>query len=175
MAMLASPSDLALLVGAPSPDDPKILLALRRASDRFEGEIGYPVERVTDAMVDVSGSGGERLFLPGRPIIGTPVVTIDGEPAGDFTTNRRVGFLRRAACWPEGEDNITVVFTHGWEPDQIPGDITDAVLDQAEEQYRALPGVATVAAGAESITFSKVGVTQRWSEAVERYRWGARA
>lgn len=166
---LASPSDLALLVGAPS-NDPKVELALRRASSRFEGEIGYPVLLVTDDEVQVSGGGGQRLFLPARPIVGTPSVTIGGELVTDFEVNHRVGFLRRGCTWPVGEDNVTVVFTHGWAT--VPGDIEDAVLEQAEEQFRVLAGVASVAAGAESLTFSKVGVTQRWTDTVARYLSG---
>ena len=47
MAQLASPSDLGLIVGKPATD-PKVLLSLTRASDRFEGEIGYPVLLVKD-------------------------------------------------------------------------------------------------------------------------------
>ncbi|ANC31434.1 hypothetical protein [Isoptericola dokdonensis] len=170
---LARPDDVALLVGAAS-NDGKVQLALRRASARFEGEIGYSVERVVDDQVKVSGSGGTRLFLPGRPVVGDPVVTIAGEPVDDFEVNRAVGFLRRAAGWPDGEDNIDVTFTHGWPEDNIPGDIEDAVLEQAEAQYRAIAGVASATAGQESVTFTKAGVSQGWTDTVERYAWGPR-
>lgn len=84
------------------------------------------------------------------------------------------GLLRRkAAIWPDGLDNIRILWSHGFA--NIPAGIQDAVLEQAETQYHAITAVASRSAGGESITFSaqaSLGVTQRWSDAVSRYSIG---
>lgn len=169
MAQLASPDDLGLIVGRPATD-PKVLLALRRASDRFEGEIGYAVALTTET-VSLAGDGSRALLLPAVPVVGQVAVAISGLPVLDFQTAGRAGVLRRDSGWPDGLDNIVVTYTHGW--DKVPGDIADAVLEQAESTYRLLVGVANVQSGSESIGyFASVttGVTQRWTDTVERYQ-----
>lgn len=172
MSQLAKPSDLALLVGVP-PENAKLLLALTRASDRFEGAVGYPVAKVDNDEVDLAGDGGQTLLLPALPVVGTPTVQIDGTAVTDFQVGRRFGVMRRAAGWPDGLDNIRVTYTHGY--DEIPGDIVDAVLEQAESTYRVLVGVANVGSGSEQIGYFATvttGVTQRWTDTVERYQIG---
>lgn len=172
MSQLAQPSDLALLVGVPETNG-KLRLALTRASDRFEGSVGYPIRKVEGDEIDLAGDGGTTLLLPARPVIGTPTVSIDGTPVTDFQISRRFGVMRRADGWPEGLDNVHVVYDHGFEV--VPGDIVDAVLEQAEATFRLLVGVANVGAGSEQIGyFASVttGVTQRWTETVERYQIG---
>lgn len=172
MSQLAKPSDLALLVGVPATNG-KLLLALTRASDRFEGAVRYAIQKVTDDKIDLSGDGGRTLLLPAIPVVGTPTVSENGTPITDFQIGRRHGVMRRAAGWRDGLDNYHVTYTHGY--DEVPGDIVDAVLEQAEATYRLLVGVANVGSGSESIGyFASVttGVTQRWTEAVERYQIG---
>lgn len=174
---LASPADLALKIGT-TATDPSLLLALRRAGGRFEDAIGYPVARVVDEEVYLSGTGTDTLILPARQVHGVPVVEVDGIPVvygTGFTVARNAGILRRkCGVWPDDLDNVRVVYTHGWDP--IPWGIQDAILEQAETQYRAVVAYQTRTAGAESITYSAlaaVGVTQRWTDAVETYkRWG---
>lgn len=171
-AYLADPAALARRVGS-TATDPDVEDALRRASDRFASAVGYPLHRVEDDVVDLSGTGSTILPLPARPVIGDVVVEVDGQQLDDFQVNRRVGFLRRTAGWPTGEDNIRVTYTHGNDP--IPGDVADVVVEQAEALYRARPGVATLAAGTESVTFSKVGTTEAWATTVETHRRGVSA
>lgn len=168
---LADPADLALKLGVPA-DDARLLLALRRAGDRFEGAIGYPVRLVTDDVEHVSGDGTDTLLLRCRPIVGQPAVKVDGVAVTDFSVGRHSGILRRKnrACWPDDLDNVEVTYSHGW--DQVPGDIQDAVLEQAETQYLTVVAYQSRSAGSESVTYSAlaaVGVTQRWTDAVNRY------
>lgn len=169
LSTLASASDLATILGT-TAGDPNVILAIRRASDRFEGAIGYPVGLVEDDEIQLAGDGSRVLLLPSCPIIGTPVVAVDGEAVTDFEVGRKAGVLRRKAGWPDGLDNIVVTYTHGWTV--VPGDIADAVLEMAEIDSRP-HGVASVASGSESIGIAvtiQTGVTQRWSDAVEKYR-----
>lgn len=173
--LLASPTDLALRLRV-AASDPALLLALRRASSRFEGAIGYPVALVVDDEVTLSGDGTRRLLLPARPVVGTPTVVVDGTVlvhGVDFRVGRDAGILRRAAgcVWPDELDVVEVTYTHGWTV--IPGDVEDAVLEQAEAVYDVEVALQSRSSGAESVTYSAsaaVGVTQRWTDTVERYR-----
>lgn len=119
--------------------------------------------------VHLSGDGGRTLLLPSRPVIGTPVITIDGVPVTDWQVGRAAGILQRAGGWPRGLDNVQVTYRSGFE--KVPGDVEDAVLEQAEATYRVLPGVAAHASGSESRSYlaSAAGVTQRWADTVARY------
>lgn len=169
---LASPDDLALKLGV-AATDPSLLLALRRASDRFEGAIEYPIRLKANDVAYISGDGSASLLLPARPVIGDPVVKVDGVTVTDYSVGRSNGLLRRKGgkTWPDDLDNVEVTYTHGYAV--VPGDIADAVLEQAEAAYNVEVALQSRTAGAESITYSAtaaVGVTQKWADAVARYR-----
>lgn len=168
---LASIDDLATLTGKPVTDG-RLALALRRASNRFRGAVEHPVSLIENDEIVLDGNGSHSLLLPAAPVVGRPTVTIHGEPVDDFEVSSRNAMLRRRQVWPSGLGNITVTYTHGHET--VPGDIADAVLEQAHMQAEALfPGLQTASAGGLQITLgaqATIGVTQRWSEAVERHR-----
>ena len=171
--LLASPADLAVRLHVGSTD-PDLLLALQRASGRFVGEAGHPIVLVENDETWLSGQDARTLLLPAFPVIGTPTIKIDGGPVTDWEIGRERGILRRkGGVWPDGLDNIHITWTHGWA--EIPADIQDAVLEQAETQFHAIAAIASTSAGGESITFSaqaSLGVTNRWSDTVARYRVG---
>lgn len=167
----ASLSDLQTLIGD-SEQDPKIALALRRASDRLIGLIGWNPHYVENDTVTLNGAGRETLLLPYMHITGAVIVQVDGKPVNDFVVDPRAGILRRTnyRTWPDSLSNITVICSHGYK--DLPGDIQDAVLEQAEAQYRTLTGISNYSVGGRSITFgaaSTVGVTQKWTDTVHKY------
>lgn len=168
---LASAEDLAIRLGV-SAEDPELLLALGRVSARFADAVGYPVLLTTDDEHWASGDGTNILLLPGRPITGDPVVEINGTAVTDFEIGRRAGILRRYGGWPEGLDNIRVVYTHGWAA--IPRGIQDAVLDVAEAAAVLQAGIESIETGDESIKFLNrmidTGTTATWTAAVQKYR-----
>lgn len=167
---LASGDDLATLLDVPVTDG-KLLLALRRASDRFRGAVRHPVSLIVDDVVLLDGDGSQALILPAAPVIGTPTVKVADVLVTDFSVSSRHGVLRRKAGWSDDLGNIEVTYTHGYE--NIPGDIQDAVLEQAELQFQILAGVTQMSLGSQSVAFgtkATVGVTQRWSDAVETHR-----
>lgn len=171
---LADPADLATLTGA-GKDDPKLLLALRRAGDRFIGGTGWDPRLTEHDMITLNGHGGQTLLLPVMHLTYVDKVTVEGADVADWQADRDTGILRRDACWPDGLGNITVTCAHGW--NRMPGDIADAILEQAEIQYRALAGVQSYSLGGRSISFgaaATVGVTQKWTETVQRYSLGGR-
>ncbi|WEV59677.1 hypothetical protein OZX67_03830 [Bifidobacterium sp. ESL0728] len=171
---LADPNDLKTLTGA-SADNPKLLLALRRSTDRFVGGIGWDPQLKEHDNITLNGNGTQTLLLPALHITEIDKVTANGTDVDDWQADRDAGILRREARWPDGLGNVTVTCTHGW--GTTPGDIADAVLEQAEIQYRALAGIQTYSLGSKSIGFgasATVGVTQKWTETVQRYSLGGR-
>jgi hypothetical protein len=171
---LATPEQLATLTKLPA-NDPNLLLALERASDRFRAAVGYPVHQVTDDVIWLDGDGTDTLLLPAAPFT-TLSVELNGAAlvAGSgYQASRRAGILRRAGGWPDGLENIKVTYTHGWVI--IPGAIVDAVLEQAATQAKDLAHIASESAGGQSITYgaqAMIGVTQKWVDAVEKYSLG---
>ena len=168
---LASAADLAQRLGTDAAD-PDLLLALRRASDRFRGEVGYPVNLVEDDTIHLSGDGTETLLLPGRPVIGNPTITVWGDPVQGVEIGRRAGILYRYGGWPRGLDNIEVTYTHGWAV--IPTDIQDAVLDVAELAAVIQPGIESVDTGNERVKFLNRmidnGTTRTWARVLAKYQ-----
>jgi len=171
--ILASPEELAGRLHV-APTDESLMLALRRASGRFIDEAGHPIVRVQNDETWLSGDGSRSILLPAFPVSGVPVIEIDGTAVTDWEISRDRGILRRKhGVWPDGLDNIKIVWDHGFAA--IPAGIQDAVLEQAETQYHTIAAVASRGAGGESITFSaqaSLGVTQRWADAVTRYSVG---
>jgi hypothetical protein len=169
---LAAAADLATLTNLPATS-PALLLALERASNRFRAAVGHPVHLVEDDVVLLDGDGGLTLLLPGIPCTDISV-KIDGVTVTDWTVAALLGVLRRTnSFWPDGLGNIEVTFTHGWDP--IPGAIQDAVLEQAAVQALVPVGVQSESAIGQSVTYglaSTIGVTQKWVDAVNRYRLG---
>lgn len=169
--LLAFPAELAVPLKVPA-DDPLLLFALTAASRRFKGAVRHPVLRVTDDTVTLSGDGTNRLLLPAAPVNAITSVEVDGEPVTDYKVRRQAGvLLRTSGCgWPDWAE-ITVLYDHGYDP--IPEDVQEVVLDQARAIYRVQPGVQTMQAGGESVTFgatAATGVTSQWTAAVEAYQ-----
>jgi hypothetical protein len=168
---LATPEDLATLTKLPA-DSQLLLVALSRASDRFRQDVGHPVHKVEDDLVVLDGDGSDFLFLPAAPFTDIAVV-VDGVAVSDYEANLRTGVLRRRTRWPAGWGNISVVYSHGYDP--IPGGIQDAVLEQAAILATVQAGVASETAGPQQVSYGQqatVGITQRWADAVAAYRLG---
>jgi hypothetical protein len=167
MVMLASVDDLATATGR-AATDPVLLLQLRRASARFVGAVGRPIVQASDSWT-LDGDGSDTLLLPDWPVSDV-TVTVDGVEVDDFEISASTGVLRRSSLWPDRLGAITVSCTHGF--DQIPDDIADAVLEQAEIALNTVAGLQQTSQGARSATFgtaATTGVTQKWSDAVAHH------
>lgn len=187
---LADPAKLGRKVRLPA-DDPAVLDALERASDRFRGAVGHDVHRVTGDRVVLDGPGPGPLHLPAAPVVGnltvevrsdngpTSVVTFDEAtvPAG-WEVAWRAGTVKRDGGFPSRLGAIVVTYDHGFE--DIPGDVSDAVLEMAEIELNVEHGLAQYSTGNESATIGQTestGVTARWTQAVEAHSidWGGGA
>ncbi|MGK5729722.1 mobile element protein [Streptomyces sp. URMC 124] len=172
--LLADPAELAVWLGK-SPDDPKLLAALRAATRRFRGAVGHPVTLVAGETVRLDGNGRGAVLLPVWPTVAVSSVTLDGTllVAGTDYEWSESGILRRLGCqyWPDRLGCLEVVYSHGWA--EIPDDAAEAVIDQARSLYTVVPGVQSKAVGGQSVTFgtqASVGVTAQWTAAVNRHK-----
>lgn len=161
---LADIEDLADLTGA-EKTDLRLIIALRRASARFRGAVRHHVSPVDADEVVLDADGSRVLLLPHVPVREVLWVILGGVTITDYRWTRD-GRLRRARGWPDGP--VTVIYDHGYKP--VPDDIVEAVLQQAAYLYARDPGVQSMAVGGESVTFARAGVTEEWSQAVDRYR-----
>lgn len=171
--LLADPAELAAWLPV-TEDDPKLLGALKAASRRFRGAVRHPVSLVAGDTVTLDGRGKESVLLPAAPVVAVTSLLLDGEELTDGTAFAwsQDGFLRRlGGYWPDRLRCIQVTYDHGFA--QIPEDIQEVVIDQARTMFRVQPGVQTIQAGGESITYgaqAAVGVTAQWSEMVQKYQ-----
>lgn len=173
---LATPEDLAVLVRK-SAADPKVRLALRRASERFQGAVGHRVILVEDDVLVRLGSGTDTLFLKAAPVSAVSV-TIGGEtvPPENYTLDPEAGVLYGiTGYWPY-RTPITVTYTHGYAV--VPGDIEDAVLEHATTICLAMAHVQQETAGTNNASYmvaATVGTTQKWADTVRKYDLTGRA
>ena len=169
-AYLCSVSALARSLGK-SEQDPNLLYAVDRASARFRCAVGHNLTQEPQTLVrDPPAGESQRLPAGG---VSELTVKLGGVPLEHVTYSPRTGALRRRGGWGSDLGSIEVSYTAG--SDEAPGDVADAVAEQAASIYATLatPGVQQISQGVRSITFgtaSTVGTTQRWTEAVERHR-----
>lgn len=176
MVNLAAESDLALITRLPA-DSPKLTLALTRASERFRGRVHHNVTTTTGTLVLV-GNGAAKLLLPGIEVRAVTAVRVDGAAleTTDFRLLRRTGVLVRTNGYYWTKDyEVEVDCTYGFEPENIPGDIKDAVLEHAATLALSLAHLQQESGGASSAGYNQnatTGTTQKWVETVARYQVG---
>lgn len=169
---LAQLADLATQTKKPA-NDPRLELALRRASNRFRDEVGHPVHRVENDSIRLNGRGTDTVHLPARPV-DVHSVTVGGAvlvPDVDYEVDDDAGILRRLGnVWPDGLGRIRVVYSHGWE--EIPGGIQDAVLEHAVTVAMVQAHLQQNSAGSTQASHfgaALVGTTEKWTKAVNKY------
>lgn len=178
---LADPAELAVALGR-SADDPKLLFQLRAATRRFRGQVGHPVTQVVDDVATLNGNGRESLLLPVWPVTAVSHVLLDGQELTeqvDYSWSEE-GILRRLRVryWPDRLRCLQVTNTHGWpfttgDWSTLPGDVVEAVLDQAQAMFNITPGLQSMTTGAQSVSFgtaAAVGATDTWAKAVARHK-----
>ncbi|MFH8805482.1 hypothetical protein ACH4F6_39075 [Streptomyces sp. NPDC017936] len=128
---------------------------LRVASAAVREAAGTAISRTT-STITLEGESGQRLTLPGPPIVSVDVVTVDGRPVTDWRL--RSGRLWRAAGWTGCEpSDIEVTYTHGLA--EVPEDIVDLVCRMAAAAlvaYRSEDGGTGLAADKE-VTSERLG------------------
>lgn len=178
---LASIQDLSVITGLPATD-PRLRLALKRAEGRFRLEAGHSVSRAQNDTISLSGTGSPTLLLPALNI--TEITVTLGESTTpllelkEFSVIRRYGILHKTGGWPVGQENVHIEYTHGWTSEQLPAGVEDAVLEHATTLAMTFAHIGQEANGNRSVGNNQtatVGVTQKWSNAVEACKIKGRA
>lgn len=173
---LADPADLAawLPVGE---DDPKLLAALAAASSRFRGAVRHRVSFTVDDVITVDGNGSQTVLLPAAPVTAVSELLLDDVElieGTDFNWSAD-GYVRRlGGCWPDRLRCLQVTYSHGY--DEVPEEISEAVIDRARLLYAVKAGVQNMQVGGITVGFgqqSAMGVSQQWTDVVDRYRLNA--
>lgn len=128
---------------------------LRVASAAVREAAGTAISRTT-STITLEGAPGQRLTLPGAPIVSIDAVTVDGEAVTDWRLTS--GRLWRAAGWTGCEPSeIQVTYTHGLL--EVPEDIVDLVCRMAAaalNAYRSEDGGAALGT-AKEVTSERIG------------------
>lgn len=156
LAPLATLDDLDVRGLAVEPaEEPFATSALDAASAAVREAAGAPISQTTSTVL-VEGEPGQRLRLPGAPLLTVASVAIDGQTVTDWLI--RSGRLYRAGGWtgPGAPSEVEVTYTHGLP--EVPADIADLVCRMvagAVAAYRSSADGTGLAA--QTITQERIG------------------
>ncbi|MFF1321442.1 hypothetical protein ACFVZZ_18750 [Streptomyces chartreusis] len=128
---------------------------LRIASAAVREAAGVPISRTTSTFT-LEGTRGQRLRLPGLPIVSVDAVSIDGVAVTDYRL--RSEQLWRAGGWTGYEPSeVEVTQTHGLL--EVPEDIVDLVCRMAASGIVAARSEdgGTALATAKEVTSERLG------------------
>jgi hypothetical protein len=172
-ACLADPAVLATRTGL-AADDATLLSELRGAAARLRGDVGHHITRVVDDVVELDATGGRVLWLPAAPVTDF-AISINGRVLTlrtDYTLSRTMGMvkLQPHLTLPNELGAVEVTYTHGWDLDHIPADVSEAVLEAAEIQLNTERGLSARTVLGDTATFggAAVGTTETWTRVVAR-------
>jgi hypothetical protein len=144
-----APQDLVDHLGRGTITDPGALLATDAACDSWRDIAGQTFNQST-STVTLDGTGRDALLLPELPVTSAGTVTVAGGTITDYVLNTRLGILIRKssgtdvdytnACrtltWPEGRQNITVTYQHGYADADLPRSIRVVALEIAARLWQ---------------------------------------
>jgi len=129
---LAELDHIAELIGTTVPPE-RAQLILTMATSAVINAAEVPIIQVVDDQAVVDGNGSDRLLLPNWPVTAVTDVTVDGTVLDpDQWRWSRYGELRRTGGrWPLLPRAVTVTYTHGYPPEEIPAELVSVVLQVA--------------------------------------------
>jgi hypothetical protein len=167
--------DLVDYLGRGTITDPGMLIALDAACDtcRVIAEQDFNAGTITVAL---DGTGGDSLVLAHYPVSSAGTVTVNGGTITDCMLTANGLLLRGTAgggtrpVWPQGRQNVTVTYEHGYEAVDLPRDVRAVALQIASRMV--VQGVAksetlgdasiTYAAGASDVTANEERILKKY-------------
>lgn len=128
-------TDLGDYLGITVTSDPGATIAIDAACDICRTEADLTFNKGT-STVTLDGSGGKTLRLPEYPVVSAGTVTVAGSADTAFLVDSDKGVLVRGTAtpwnvWPEGYQNVTVTYVHGYADADIPRDLRMVALSVA--------------------------------------------
>lgn len=126
--------DLSDYLGRDVTADNGALIATDAACDIVRTVAEQQFNRGT-TTISIDGTGTDVLKLLEFPVNSAGTVTVNGAAVTDFMVDARRGLLLRgtARCfprpfWPEGRQNVTVTYDHGYDVLDVPRDVRMVAL-----------------------------------------------
>jgi hypothetical protein len=179
-----APQDVVDFLGRGTITDPGMLIATDAACDICR-DIAAQTFNQSTSTVTLDGTGTDALLLPELPVTAAGTVTIAGSAVTDYVLNGNGILFRKASgtdvdytnamrtlTWPEGRQNITVTYTHGYADADIPRSVRMVALSIASRLV--VQGVATeesigdvrvkYAAPSTDLTAGELRILQRYRQ-----------
>lgn len=138
-----APQDLVDYLGRGTASDPGMIIATDAACDICR-DIAEQTFNAGTATVTLDGTGTDSLLLPDLPVNSVSVVTVAGGTVTDYVLNDNGILFRkdtgtdvdyvnacRTLTWPEGRQNITVTYDHGYASADLPRSVRMVALSIA--------------------------------------------
>ena len=150
-----SRQDLTDYLGRDVTADDGALAAVDAACDICRDIAGVPFNRTVGGTAVLDGTGTDALVLPIQPVTAAGTVSVNGTAVTDYVLKENGVLLRRGSLtggstyysdgypvvWPEGRQNVTVTYDHGFADDDIPRSVRMVALAIASRLI--VQGVAT--------------------------------
>jgi hypothetical protein len=124
-----TPADLVGYIGRGGTTDPGIVLAVNAACDMCR----IHAEQTFTSVLD--GTGTDALLLPEHPVTQAGTVIVDGEEVADYVLTDNGILIRKmeeapfsTLTWPQGRQNVTVVYDYGYPDADMPQDLKMVAL-----------------------------------------------
>lgn len=138
-----SPQDIVDYLGRGTATDPGMIIAADAACDTVRTIAEQPFTAAT-STITLDGTGTDALLLPHLPVSAAGTVTVAGSAVTDYVLNSNGILFRksigtdvdytnatRTLTWPEGRQNITVTYDHGYADADLPRSIRMVALSIA--------------------------------------------
>lgn len=189
-ATLLSGADYTAATGATISD-----MALVMASGVVRAYCGWSLSEETGVTVTLDSDGGYAVFLPSLYVTGVSAVVLNGtDPGGnpwptlvatdwDWRVNGQVSWLKDGCGWPYGGQRVTVTYSGGYAPTDMPDGVKAVVATLAERlaqtsaiqsRLENVGGIQTNTTYSQAVT-AGAGLTSVEQSVLDRYRIGVLA
>lgn len=141
--MTITVEDLGNKLGRDLSEDDAAALAVAGSIEAVRTITDQQLELVEDDVIRLDGTDTDAIMLPELPVNEITSIALrtgtdtwdDLDPEDDFALYENGVVTRRSLRWPQGRQNIEVIYSHGWSEDDTPADLKLVMLTYAERSY----------------------------------------
>lgn len=130
-------ADVVSYIGRGGPTDPALIMAADAACDMIRDYTGQVFNRGT-STVSLDGTGTDAILLPQLPVRSAGTVSVNGSPVTNYMLAENGCLFRgttsgysSSTMWPQGRQNVTVTYDHGYDTDDFPRSVKRIALEIA--------------------------------------------